>query len=73
MGVARRSSPPPRRVVTEFEIGAHILTAGWPLHIQAMQPLRAAKFKLTHYPSALTVVCDAEIDTPLSAGYNGAA
>jgi hypothetical protein len=36
-------------VVTQFEIGAHVLTAGSPLRTQAMRPLYAAKFKLSHY------------------------
>jgi hypothetical protein len=37
------------RVVTQFEIGALVLTAGCPLHTQAMRLLRVAKFKLSHY------------------------
>jgi hypothetical protein len=36
--------------VTQFEIGAHVLTVGCPLHIQAMRPLQAMRFKLSHYP-----------------------
>jgi hypothetical protein len=47
-----------RKVVTQFEIGAHILIAGCPLHTQAMRPLQAVKFKLSHYP----------LDTELASG-----
>jgi integrase len=35
--------------VTQFEISAHVLTAGCPLHTQTMWPLQAARFKLSHY------------------------
>jgi phosphatidylserine/phosphatidylglycerophosphate/cardiolipin synthase-like enzyme len=37
------------RVVTQFEIGAHVLTAGCPLDTPTMRSLQATKFKLSHY------------------------
>jgi hypothetical protein len=40
----------PEAVVTQFEIGAHVLTVGCPLHTQAMRPLQAMRFKLSHRP-----------------------
>jgi hypothetical protein len=48
-----------RPVMTQFEIGARVLTAGGPRYTQAMRPLQAVKFKLSHYPSALV------LDTPV--------